>query len=519
MKYVRAIPLTFFLLSLLVPSFALADAPFVTLLANGQAQYRFEYRGDRSRIQVALDTQGVAGIQLLVFTPAQLEAAKLGGDLVPVGRGTPGGGHDSFWTGSFNAPGVYEVFVSNETNGPVLYRLTITGDGVSGVAQMLGDNAPANADFIGENTLSVSLPPGGGAASLSISVPGAPRTCTHSYQIPPVISQSAKLCANEIYPPLHLIGNHIALYSDEGHTSIISAGGRQYAVTVDGSYDLVEGVTIQTGPDAADLGAWLCQYDECIFATRPRQTVLNGGIVYGGGILLRGSFSVIHSVTVHGGTIGVATVNGTGNYVLDNQLSNLNGWGIFNIGSTGGYFVGNTLNYENHGCTTPDGFKFLHGCETAGWVCLGCSSNLIARNHCQGSANCFYMSGERGLASNNNKLIANYCAGATDNCFEITFSKGNVLLNNIATADPDTGAECNYPFWIGGSAIYLVDNDWQCAVSVDDALARATASTQVVTVPIWSYGTAVTSPAPAATADDTASQPETGWYRLHRRIE
>lgn len=518
MKYLPGMPLAFLLAALLIPSITLADAPFVTLVANGQAQYRFEYRGDRTQIQIALDAGGLSGIEFFVYTPAELEAANLGGELVSVGRGTAGGGHDSFWSGSFNAPGVYEVFVQNRTNGPILYRLTITGQSVSGVAQILADSAPENASFAGQTTLTVGLPPGAGPASLSITVPGAPAICTHTYQIPPVISWSVKLCPNEIYPPLHLAGNNIALYSDEGHTSIVAAGGRQYAIIVEGSHNLVEGVTIQAGADAADQGAWLCQYEQCIFPTYPRQTVINGGTVYGGGILLRGSYSTIHSVTVHGGTIGVATVNGFGNYILDNQLSDLNGWGIFNIGAAGGYFVGNILNRENHGCTTPDGFKFLHGCETAGWVCLGCSGNIIARNHCEGSANCFYMSGERGLASNGNKLIANYCGGATDNCFEITFSKGNILQNNIASADPNTGAACNYPFWIGGSIIFLIDNDWQCVVTVDDALARAVASTETVTQAVWSLEQ---SPVPSLSAPSTQtdSVPQTGWYRLHRRIE
>jgi hypothetical protein len=207
--------------------------------------------------------------------------------------------------------------------------------------------------------------------------------------------------------------------------------------------------------------------------------------LYGGGILLKGSSSVVHGVTVHGGTIGIATVNGRGNYIVDNQLSDLNGWGSFNVSSVNSYFVGNVLNRENHPCTTPDGFKFEHGCETAGWVCLACSSNVIARNHCESSANCFYMSGERGLASNYNKLIANYCAGATDNCFELTFSRGNLLQDNVTTADRNTGGACKYPFWIGGSTVYFKNNTWECAITAADALDHATASTKARTSAIF----------------------------------
>ncbi len=513
MSHLRGICFSILFVYLLFSSPAFADTPFVTLVGNGRAQYRFEYRGDRTLIQIALDTGGANDVALFVYTPAQIEAAGRGEKPVPVGRGTANSGHDSFWAGSFNAPGVYQVVVENHTNGPILYRLSITGESVSGVAQILLDARPTSANLAGQNTIVVNLPPGAGPLALRLSVPGAPADCTHSYQISPIISQSIMLCPDEIYPPLHLVGNNLALYSDEAHSAVVTGGGRQFAVTVEGSNNLVEGITIQASADAADLGAWLCQYDECVFPTRPRQTKLNGGILYGGGVLLRGSHSTIHAVTVHGGTIGIATVNGVANYILDSQLSDLNGWGVFNLGSAASYYVGNVLNRENHGCVTPDGYKFEHGCETAGWVCLACAGNVIARNHCEGSANCFYMSGERGLASDDNKFVANYCAGATDNCFEITFSRGNILQDNITTADPNTGAGCNYPFWIGGSTIYFKDNLWECAVSTEDALARAAASTQAPTL-------AISGDVPASTrAPATASTTNVPSHPLHGVIE
>ncbi len=500
----RAIPLAVLIFILIVWP-AHADVPFVTLVGNGRAEYRFDYRGDRTRIDVALDAPGVNGVALYVYTPAQLQSAQRGGDLTPVGRGTPGGGHDSFWSGSFNTPGVYHVAVENQTPGVILYRLSITGESVSGAGQILAEAPPATSNLSAYNTLTVGLPPGAGTSTLSLRVHGAPASCTHAYEVDTIVSHSLKLCPNEIYPPIHLVGNNLAVYADDAHSAIITSAGRQFALTLDGSYNFVEGVTIQAHADAADVGAWLCQYDECIFPTQPRRTVLNGGIVYGGGILLRGSHTTIHGVTVHGGTIGIATVNGTGNNLLDNQLNDLNGWGVFNVSSTSSNFVGNTLNRNNHACTTPDGYKFLHGCETAGWVCLGCSGNLIARNHCESSANCFYMSGERGLGSHNNKLIANYCAGATDHCFELTFSRGNLLQDNVTTADPNTGGICNYPFWIGGSSVYFKNNLWQCAVSVDDALARATASTSIPTVAL--FGNVPYVPSTPASTNAAASPP------------
>ncbi|MGB8647945.1 MAG: hypothetical protein WCF84_22110 [Anaerolineae bacterium] len=470
------------------PAIALADAPYQTLTSGARAAYRFDYKGDRTRIEVALDAQGIAGVVLYIYTPAQIQAAGQGQDLIPIARGTPNSGHDAFWSGAFPAPGVYQIAVVNQSPGVVLYRLSITGESVSGVASMSAPPPAPDRANLAANRLTVSLPPGADRSVLSLAVPGAPADCTHAYAVSGIISSSIKLCANEIYPPLHVIGSGVAIYGDATHSAVVTSGGRQFAVTVEGSYNLVEGLTVQAGADAADLGAWLCQYDECIFPTQPRRTVINGGLIYGGGILLKGSYSVVHGVTVHGGTIGVATVNGTGNAVLDNQLNDLNGWGSFNIGSVASYYVGNSLDRENHGCTTPDGYKFLHGCETAGWVCLGCQNNVVARNHCAGSANCFYMSGERGLASNHNRLLANYCAGATDNCFELTFSQGNLLRDNITTSDPVTGAACKYPFWIGGSTVYFQGNSWQCGLDADKALADAVASTTVPTIALDTVG-------------------------------
>src|SRR5919199_737478 len=103
-----------------------------------------------------------------------------------------------------------------------------------------------------------------------------------------------------------------------------SRAGRQFAVTVEGSNNLIEGVTIQASADPADAGAYLCLYTDCVFPTRPRPTTIYGGTLYGGGILLKGSNSTIHAVTVHGGTIGIATGNGRGNYNIYNQLNYLN---------------------------------------------------------------------------------------------------------------------------------------------------------------------------------------------------
>ncbi len=470
-------------LSLLVAQGVRADTPTVTLLAGAKIDYRFDYRGDGSQIRVAIDDTDASALELGVYTPAQVDALRRGETVTPVGRGMPSKEHALFWAGGFRVPGVYHAIVTNRSANALTFRIDIGGDSVSGAAQVYAVATPPANTISTQGTqkvLTVALPPSVGA-NLKLTLPAEPGACTHNNKLPAVINASTKLCPNEIYPPLRISGNNIGLFTDAARTAIVTSAGRQYAITVEGNSNWIEGVVVQARADTKDLGAWLCLYDECLFPTRPVTTTVRGGTGYGGGILLRGSNSTVHGVTVKGGTIGVATVDGRNNFIIDNQLSDLNGWGSYNVNSVATYYVGNTLDRDNHGCTMPDGRKLLHGCETAGWVCLNCQANWIVRNHCELSGNCYYMSGERGLASNDNRLVANYCAGATDNCFEITFGQRNVLQDNVSTVEPDTDAPCKYPFWIGGSVVYFKGNSWECSVDADDAFSEARDSTIVAT--------------------------------------
>lgn len=474
---IRGYPLLFVLFSVVFlllsysiappSSVALADEETLTLLPGAKHEYRFDYKGDRTQIDIVVEAP--EGVELSVFVPDQAD---------PIGQGSRKG-NGLHWSGKFNVPGAYRATVENKTPGPILYSIAFLGESVSGVAMIVRDSAPPSANAStqgGRIGLNVNLPTG----AKRLQSPVVPGECTPPNALPQIVNTSLKLCANEIYPPLHLVGNNIGLY-DETHSAILNAGGRQFALVMEGTNNWIEGVVIQSSPDAADAGAFLCQYDECDFPTQPTKTTITGGLAYGGGVLLLGANNVMHGVTVRGGTIGVATVDGRNNTLVENNLSDLNGWGSFNIRSTNSVYVGNQFNRDNHGCTTPDGRKFEHGCETAGWVCLQCNNNLVVRNHCEGSGNCYYMSGERGLASNNNRFIANYCAGSPNNCFEFTFSKGNILQDNIATAHPQTGAACKYPFWIGGSTVYFGKNSWGCSISPEDSISDAVKSTNVPT--------------------------------------
>ncbi len=482
----------FFLVSaLILPAFSLhaQDEVELTLLPGAKHEYRFDYKGDRTQIDIVLEAP--EGVELSVFVPNQPE---------PIGQGSRKGGEIT-WSGKFREAGAYRATVENKTPGPILYSIAFLGESVSGVGMIISDTEKNSTDVStqgGRQTLTVKLPDG----ARKLQSPVIPRNCTPANSIAPIVNTSVKLCANEIYPPMHLSGNGIGLF-DDSHSAVINAAGRQFAVVFEGNGNWIDGVVIQSSPDAADAGAFLCQYDECVFPTQPEKTILRGGLNYGGGILLLGNNNVVHNTTVRGGTIGVATVDGYNNTLVENNLSDLNGWGSFNIRSNNSVFVGNRFDRDNHGCTTPDGHKFEHGCETAGWVCLQCAQNLIANNHCEYSGNCYYLSGERGLASNNNRFIGNYCAASPNNCFEFTFSKGNILQDNIATAHPQTGAACKYPFWIGGSTVYFGKNSWGCAISPEDALNDAVRSTNVSTLAL-ALGNAAVPYANAASPPATA---------------
>ncbi len=465
---------------------AFAQVPWTELAPGARDDYRFDYRGDGSAIKIGLNTSDPADTLLAIYDPAKYDALKNRGENpTPAGIGTPSREFNLAWSGGFRgAPGTYHVFVENRSSRPIFYKIEIGGEGVTAAAQVLEVKPKASSTLItesGRTYLAVNFPPNSGAASLRILVPPKPAVCTHANQIPAVLGQSIKLCPGETYPPLRIVGSNIALYGDDARSSVITSNGRQFALTIEGSNNWVEGVTIQARTDPRDTGAWMCLYDECIFPTRPTTTTLHGGLSYGGGILLKGSNSTIRGVTVRGGAIGIATVNGRANNIIDNQLTDLAAWGSYNVGSIEGYFVGNVLSRINHGCTTPDGKTFKTGCETSGWVCLGCQANIIVNNFCELSGNCFYISGDRGLTSNYNRFIGNYCAGASENCFEITFSLGNLLADNVGTIEFKTNTPCKYPYWIGGSVVSFQNNKWQCTISANEAFEQSRNSTVVAT--------------------------------------
>jgi hypothetical protein len=489
---------------------AYAQAATVTVPPSARVEYRFDYSGNGSAIRIGFKSPGATNVTMSVYNPGQVALLQRGEQPQPVGRGSSSRDYELFWQGSPKEGGTYRVVIENRNNFEIKFQLDVLGDGIMSVAQIRFTMLQSPTNVVsegGRSFLVVNLPQNLGLDPLRLPIPPKPEMCTKANQMPSVISQSIKLCPGETYPPLRIVGNNVALFVDDLRTSMVTSNGRQFAVTAEGSNIWIDGLVIVARADPQDLGAWLCLYDECQFQTQKGVVTLRGSTRYGGGILLKGSNSTVRGVTVRGGTIGIATTDGRNNYVLDNELNDLNGWGSFNISSVGTYFVNNQLHRNNHACTTPDGKKYPSGCETAGWVCIGCAGNQIISNRCELSANCFYMSGERGLASNDNRFIANYCAGASANCFEITFSLNNLLVNNVSTIEPKTNTPCKYPYWVGGSITLFQNNRWECTISADDAFNQSRDSTVVGTMitNLDAFGKVPIAPAPQVTAVPTGS--------------
>ena len=284
----------------------------------------------------------------------------------------------------------------------------------------------------------ITIPSLNGA--LTVDVPQAPNIsyCTPSYMLGNIVTRSIKLCAGQTYRPFTVIGSNIAIIGDANRTAKIQSAGRAYGITVRGSNVLLSNLNLIGAPAASDTGNWLCLYEQCLYKNPP----LAGGANYGGGILLEGSNNTVMNSVIRGGVIGIAAMNGRGNRLLNNEITNLSGWGIFAVAPVNSAFVGNILQDVNRSCTDPGGNFYAGGCESAGMLLMGADTNIIANNTCARSGNCFYLNGEGGRLNNFNKLYGNVCNAPSFNCFEITDAQGIEFDNNSAMLTPDNTAGC-----------------------------------------------------------------------------
>ncbi|MDL1898388.1 hypothetical protein FBQ82_19250 [Anaerolineae bacterium CFX7] len=320
-------------------------------------------------------------------------------------------------------------------------------------------------------TLAYALPATLNVGALTINVPPEPQNCTPPEQMPDVVSASVKLCADAEYRPFTVRGENIGVFGNAN--AVIRAQGRGFAIVAEGARILIANVVIRATTAAEDGAILLCLYPDCRGQA--------GGVAYGGGILVRAADTTVMDSDIAGGVAGIAAERVRGLKALNNRLDNATGWGSYNFAVTDSVFAGNSFSYANRSCTTPDGSYLASGCEAAGWLCIACQKNIVARNACTGSGDCFYMNGEGNLTSNDNRFHQNECRAAPHNCYEVTFATGNEFVENIARDDPATGVACKYPFWVGGSHVYFARNQWSCTISPEVALADAAASTGVPT--------------------------------------
>ncbi len=328
----------------------------------------------------------------------------------------------------------------------------------------------------------VKLPDYVGAPAGSIPLTARPSKCTPASQMPAVIDQPIMLCPRQEYAPFRVSGENITIYGDK--SALVRGQPRGFGITVTGTNITLFNVNVAGETDPGDLNSWLCMYESCSFKTWAGR----GGVAYGGGILLDHTTNAsVVSATVSGGTIGVASLGGSSNKIVNNNLSNLNGWGVFLAFAQGNYVVGNTLNNNNRACLDPDGNYVQSGCESAGWMAIRSEANFVVNNHCEHGANCYYTPGNGGYSSNNNKFFNNYCAAAGNNCFEITFSQGNTFDYNVTGPDPKHPQDkCDYPFWISGSIVHFgPHNTWNCKHDGEQSLNDSRRGTGVTTGIEW----------------------------------
>ena len=222
----------------LVPTAVWADEPITTIQPGARIEYRFDYLGDSSTIQVEVTQTDPDDLVVSVYTSDKIDAVRRNEPIPPTGRGTKVRGDTLQWSGRFFGRDTYYVIVENRASFPITYRVNITGSGVSSVARALASwlgTTSTITDQKGQQILSVSLPPTAVTTTLKLVMPTQPSTCTPANQISGVIDHSVKLCPGQVYPPLDIAGDNIALYSDDAHSAVVKSKGRQFAVSVQGT--------------------------------------------------------------------------------------------------------------------------------------------------------------------------------------------------------------------------------------------------------------------------------------------
>lgn len=102
-----------------------------TVAAHSAQWYRFDVGGKKRSAVATLDAGSAEGLQLALYTPAEMDAWARGEELKPVGVGSPQPTHTLGWSGIFNEAGRYFAVVYNDTGAPVQVKVVVTGDAVT----------------------------------------------------------------------------------------------------------------------------------------------------------------------------------------------------------------------------------------------------------------------------------------------------------------------------------------------------------------------------------------------------
>ena len=104
---------------------------------NSILWFYFDYPGDRSKVEVGLNSNLAQYLRLAIYTPEQANTWMRDTGVTPIGvatkpsEGTAMAGYDLFWNGSFNIAGRYFIVVTNYSATPTVFRLSARGDTIT----------------------------------------------------------------------------------------------------------------------------------------------------------------------------------------------------------------------------------------------------------------------------------------------------------------------------------------------------------------------------------------------------
>lgn len=380
----------------------------------------------------------------------------------------------------------YVVVTSVPTETPTIYYIVVTGVPtqtplptwtptplVSTEDERPEVIVPMPANLVAQR-VTLNVPVHANFPSAEIRLAARPKNCTPADQMPAPVSETILLCAGQTYAPFEIQGNNLTVYGDPERTALIKGEPRRFAVTVQGTNISIVGVHVEGATHDDDMNDWLCLYPNCFHTPD-----IGGAQGYGGGILLKNtSNAAVLDSQFNTGTTGIFSYKGFSNKIFRNAFSDLNGWGVMLMQTRNEYVVANTFRRINRACDGLDNVYHANGCESSGLVMTKVNNTLVYENNCRRVSNCYYANGDGGYGSANIKFYNNQCAGAKNNCFEVTFGLGHEFDYNTAVFDAENNEHCDYPFWIGGSTAYFgPNNQWNCLRDFDTALNDARTKT------------------------------------------